>query len=353
LKILILGYGLVGRAAYNVLKKILPHAEFTVVSKEFVPFSDEKRWYFMMEEKHFLAEEPDERLLEFLGDKITVHTGVIGANASIAKCDAIYKDKAGVFSGGTAGPISYRKYCTDSGGFFAEGKITPVGVYSFGEWAKSFIPSCSFYEGEVQSINPEKKEVVVKSVGPKSEAVTFGYDYLISSLALDMLDIFLSTRGVQSNFEIESSIRKSLENFPVYVVKTQFGCGDFDQGRRWSLRINDILRSDRFSDGDFLRYYDLDSNSPFYQHIMYRNKDQSIVIYSLTIKHDFDFISYRVYNPGRIRRVDSSMVSQFLSKLNEHGIFCIGRYGTWEGAWTVWDDFKMSLKIGERLCLEN
>jgi len=340
--LVILGFGLVGKSIYTVLKDMISDDRIIVISKRFLPYTEEKNWYIMAESNLVNSDQFPTELKKYLGNKIYTKYSYIGEYSNIYKYEEVYRKKTIFFPRGSSKRIGFRKYIFDKKGNKQEGKIVKTKIYGFGDWARIVTPSCEYFTGDVMSVNVANKTVTVQTSDDSNETV-IQYDVLINTLPLTVLEEKLGSESL-NNCDIDKEIGKILENCPVYMDRRTFVTDEFlSSMRRYKLFGKYILEK-RFKVGDHLVIFDFDANSQYYKHIVYRAEEEIFNVYSLSINHSNDFLSYKINDPGRIRCTDQVRLSEYLEALRKNSIFSMGRYGVWDGGRRVIDDMRYMLK---------
>lgn len=343
---LIIGGGLVGNLILNILKREKPSEKTVLIAKDIINLSEnkEKEWYFMAEKEVVERNlgKYDERIDSLFGPIKTISTTYIGQHSCINEFEEVYESKTKTFSSGTSKSISFRKYFMDKRGFVKEGSYYDYEIYGLGDWVhESLRKDSEVYREKVVSINIEERKVITEN------QKLFIAEKIFNTIPLDLFDELSTPEHENDNLSIENSVSKSLSNYQIYLVKHLIPKKDFFFGRRFFLK--DIVKDYLPECSQYIRVYDFDKNSPFYQHIIHSCGD-NYEINSLSMNHGVSFSSYKSYNPGRIRRVDDYKVSKYLDDCYHCGIFHIGRYARWEGARTLWNDAVFMYKnfIGDR-----
>ncbi len=334
-KVIILGFGLVGKALYLYLKKN-SCLDIKVIAEEVRDFTQEQSWYFLAEKKYVVKQNLPFEVSSFIREEnlSNVYCSYIGQHSSIHKYEQIYSDKARCSPAiGTRSSASFRKYFMDEAGFAGElANFSPVSIYRFGDEFKNIeIPEAELVNKSIDFIDIRNK--IVSAGGEKYQA-----DFILSTIPIDILDSLIVSKGEDcslTNYDIDCKVGQKIQNYPVFCIKTSFSLDEFKRGRR--RRLYDFIKSDNFTESDYIRLYDFDQDSSFYQHIILPGNGQ-INVYSLTVDPNLDILSFRVYNPGRISRIDSSMIREYIYMLERDDIYMFGRYGLWEGGWTVLND---------------
>lgn len=339
MRIIILGFGIVGKAIYKVLSDNLK-CDVKVLSDNFDKFTDDKKWYFMAEKSLVDSTCFNSNIKQYLGDLADIHHSYIGQYSSILKYEDIYRKKVFGFPSGSSKSIAFKKYVMDGNGFPHEGKIVKTPVYLMGDWVKFNDFDDNFIRCGLSSINIPDKEVVFIQDGEDIES-SVKYDLLISTIPLDDLSELIDNNS-DNFYDADKNIIKFLENSPIYIVEHMYDYNNFFKGRRkiFSESSYDLKNN------DYMRVFDFDLDSIYYQHIILF-KEEIIKMLSLTINHDSDFIHHIMQNPGRIRKSDNYTVNNYIRNLCNYNIISLGRFGLWEGSRRVYDDLITSFKIIE------
>lgn len=130
-KIIVLGYGLVGRAIIRFLKDN-GYKNIKTLSKNFKKVGDIKRWYAMAEGS--VLESIKERNLDcYLGSQgASIHHSLLGEYNSVEKYEENYRKKTKFFPAGSSKNISFRRYVEGAGVKHTRFNATPF--YKFGDW---------------------------------------------------------------------------------------------------------------------------------------------------------------------------------------------------------------------------
>lgn len=195
-------------------------------------------------------------------------------------------------------------------------KVSTSSLSLVGQTVTGYLPSREISFEDISRNLSQVTNIVLDDKFVSTPTITYGYDYLISTVPLN---IFMKlTDNINSRYLDE--FQKSV--MPIYQSRVDGPAKDFD-----SIKI----------------YYDLHKNTVFYRHSSYFHGSEVVKLVSESIK-DFDGAT-SVLRPGKI--LPSDELTRFVKNFEEAhpDIILCGRYARWEYHYTADQSYYDAIKF--------